>query len=227
MPSTQHPTLGHPGCCFSNEESEFACLGGPNLVLIQHKTEDGTGDVYCAACWSSFLTDHPDLEGSIVGPIPPELPELPAAGATAAHPALPAVGATAALPAPPAAGATVATTLGVPAAASKYAATLGVPAATKQKTAAESPSSSAAADASGRATGVTHWEVETDDGWQPWEPWSNSLQRKEFDAPPGSETFHTSWNGKHKYHTRFLSHTDAMQTIVKTGRQRRLRVCLQ
>ena len=62
--------------------SEEDCIGSPDLVLIQHKTEDGTGDVYCAACWSSFL--EPYMEGGVVGPSPPALPALPPAGATVA-----------------------------------------------------------------------------------------------------------------------------------------------
>ena len=49
---------GHPQCTSGTD-----CVGTPEEALVQHVLVEGPGDLYCNACWSSFLERNPDLEG--------------------------------------------------------------------------------------------------------------------------------------------------------------------
>eukprot|EP00490_Sorites_sp_Unknown_P000989 CAMPEP_0114688214 /NCGR_PEP_ID=MMETSP0191-20121206/63245_1 /TAXON_ID=126664 /ORGANISM="Sorites sp." /LENGTH=301 /DNA_ID=CAMNT_0001975455 /DNA_START=275 /DNA_END=1180 /DNA_ORIENTATION=+ len=49
---------GHPECTSAGD-----CLGAPSDGLVRHMIEGEDGDVYCEACWHSFMFHNPDLEG--------------------------------------------------------------------------------------------------------------------------------------------------------------------
>jgi len=49
---------GHPECTSGTD-----CLGSPLDRLVRHMIEGEDGDVYCEACWHSFMYHNPDLEG--------------------------------------------------------------------------------------------------------------------------------------------------------------------
>lgn len=49
---------GHPTCT-----SQEDCCGTPADSLVRHLLDGSEGDVYCQACWESFLDQNPNLEG--------------------------------------------------------------------------------------------------------------------------------------------------------------------
>lgn len=53
--------LVHEGIpeCTSAED----CIGSSNEVMIQHLIDSGQGDVYCEACWRTFVVTNSALEG--------------------------------------------------------------------------------------------------------------------------------------------------------------------
>jgi len=51
-------TTGHPECT-SNED----CIGNPAELKVRHLLDGEPADLYCEACWNSFIETTPSLEG--------------------------------------------------------------------------------------------------------------------------------------------------------------------
>jgi len=51
------PDGGHPECT-----SKEDCIGDPGCRLVQHLLEGDPGDIYCQACWDSFLDQNKGLQ---------------------------------------------------------------------------------------------------------------------------------------------------------------------